>query len=98
MIRPSRRNDNWGRDIIEAMSFGKFIISTGFNDLFVQNNKNGIVVNKWDNKKITNILKFYLNNTEKFNKIKLYANLFAKEKFDAVQNATQVKKFFYSLF
>ena len=29
LIRPSRRNDNWGRDIIEAMSTAKFIISTG---------------------------------------------------------------------
>ena len=27
LIRPSRRNDNWGRDIIEAMSTGTFIIS-----------------------------------------------------------------------
>ena len=40
LIRPSRRNDNWGRDIIEAMSTAKFIISTG-NDNFFLTNKFG---------------------------------------------------------
>lgn len=98
LIRPSRKNDNWGRDIIEAMSLGKFIISTGFNDLFIKNNQNGIVVNKWEIKKLINIFKYYLKNIEKFNQVKLNANLFAKKNFNADKNANKVRDFFYSLF
>ena len=52
LIRPSRKNDNWGRDIIEAMSTGKFIVSTGLNEYFIKNNVSGIVISKWNNEEI----------------------------------------------
>ena len=44
LIRPSRKNDAWGRDIIEAMSAGLFIISTGKDEIFLKNKKNGILI------------------------------------------------------
>ena len=62
LIRPSRKNDAWGRDIIEAMSTGLFIISTGNDKVFITNKKNGIIVKNWDSKEVARIIKLYLSN------------------------------------
>jgi len=43
-IRPSLAGDPWGRDIIEAMAFGKPVIATGESEFYIQNNKSGFLV------------------------------------------------------
>ena len=98
LIRPSRRNDNWGRDIIEAMSTGKFIISTGNDNFFLTNKLNGIVVNSWNAVELKNTIKGYINNIDKFNNIKLNAYNFALKNFNAKNNSKCAKKFFLDIF
>jgi glycosyltransferase involved in cell wall biosynthesis len=44
LIRPSLFCDPWGRDIIEAMAFGKPIIATGHSQFYIENNTNGFLV------------------------------------------------------
>ena len=41
LIRPTRENNPWGRDILEAMAFGKTIISVGTYDKFIKNDLMG---------------------------------------------------------
>ena len=98
LIRPSRRNDNWGRDIIEAMSTGKFIISTGNDNFFLTNKFNGIVVNNWNVTDLKKIIKSYINNIDKFNNIKLNAYNFAIKNFNAKNNSKIAEKFFLDVF
>lgn len=44
LIRPSRRNDPWGRDVIEALSMGVPVIATGSSECFIKDGENGCLV------------------------------------------------------
>ena len=44
LIRPSRRNDPWGRDVIEALSMGVPVIATGSSECFIKDGGNGFLV------------------------------------------------------
>jgi len=98
LIRPSRRNDNWGRDIIEAMSTGKFIISTGKDSLFITHKINGIVTYKWDSEYLADIIFLYLQNNKKLCSIRKNACEFAIKNFNAKKNSQTAQKFFLEVF
>ena len=56
VLRPSRWDDPWGRDILDAFNSGVPCISTGkFNDLIV-NKKNGFYVENFEKKKVLKII------------------------------------------
>ena len=44
VLRTSRLNDPWGRDIIESMVTGRPIVATGLYDRFVEDGKNGFLI------------------------------------------------------
>jgi glycosyltransferase involved in cell wall biosynthesis len=44
LIRPSVRNDPWGRDVIEAMSMGVPVIATGTYEGFVKGGETGFLI------------------------------------------------------
>jgi glycosyltransferase involved in cell wall biosynthesis len=44
LIRPSRRNDPWGRDVIEALSMGVPVIATGSSECFIKDDENGFLI------------------------------------------------------
>ena len=48
LIRVCRRNNPWGRDIIEALTCGKPVIATGSYDKFVKDGTNGYLFPKFD--------------------------------------------------
>ena len=52
LIRPSRGNDPWGRDVIEAMAHGKPVIATGSYDRFVEDGINGYFFSEYDSQAI----------------------------------------------
>ena len=57
ILRPSRQNDPWGRDIIDACTAGVPIISTGnFNDIII-NNQNSYYVNNFNINKVFLLIK-----------------------------------------
>jgi glycosyltransferase involved in cell wall biosynthesis len=93
LIRPSRKNDAWGRDIIEAMSAGLFIISTGKEGIFLKNNINGILINEWKAKEVAEIIKLYTSKQNLFLSIKKKAKYYAKLNFDPTVHAKKVEDF-----
>jgi glycosyltransferase involved in cell wall biosynthesis len=44
LIRPSVRNDPWGRDVIEALAMGVPVIATGNSECFIKDGGNGFLV------------------------------------------------------
>lgn len=94
LIRPSRRNDPWGRDIIEGMSSGLLVIATGDNQVFIKNKINGLIFKTWDNKAISKVLKYYLNNKKELEKLKINAKEFAKREFDPKKQGQKTTEYF----
>lgn len=43
VVKPTRRDMPWGRDILEGMMAGKSVITIGTFEKFIQNNKTGII-------------------------------------------------------
>jgi glycosyltransferase involved in cell wall biosynthesis len=63
LLRPSRWNDPWGRDILDAFNSGIPCISTGCKNDIIVNNKNGFYVKKFNKKKVFKIIeKLYFDN------------------------------------
>ena len=52
LIRPSRKGDCWGRDIIEAMAAGLLVVATGKKKIFIRNKFNGLMFSDWEPKKL----------------------------------------------
>lgn len=52
LLKPTRLNNPWGRDILEALSFGKPVISIGNYKKFVETRKTGLLLKKYNAKKI----------------------------------------------
>ncbi len=50
VLRPSRTNSPWGRDIIEAFALKKPVIAIGEDNTFVKTGKTGILLNKYNEK------------------------------------------------
>ncbi len=53
LIRPSREYNPWGRDVLEALSFGLPVIATGTYDRFVENGVTGFLLDEFDPKNIS---------------------------------------------
>ena len=56
IVRPSKSNDPWGRDVIETMSHGKVIVATGFFDGFIKHQVNGFLIGEWDAEKVADVI------------------------------------------
>ena len=66
LIRLTRRNDPWGRDIIEALAFGKPVIATGTWDGFVKHYQNGFLVTPYS----TALVSHYLDKIKELPRVK----------------------------
>ena len=56
LIKLTREDNPWGRDIIEAIYLGLGIIATGQKSDLIKNNLNGFLLKKYDPKKISKLL------------------------------------------
>jgi glycosyltransferase involved in cell wall biosynthesis len=56
LIRPSRECNPWGRDILEALSFGLPVIATGTYNNFVESKVTGFLMNEFDPKKVADCI------------------------------------------
>jgi glycosyltransferase involved in cell wall biosynthesis len=81
LIRPSRGNDPWGRDVIEALSFGVPVIATGSYDKFVINNFNGHLIESFDPESIANIIFKLENDPNEWKKLSIHAKTHAQNLF-----------------
>lgn len=48
LVRPSRQDDPWGRDVIESLSYGIPVLTHGRYDGFVRHGENGFLLEGWD--------------------------------------------------
>ena len=48
LIKPTREDNPWGRDILEGMAWGKPVIALGTYNKFVENNMTGFLYSEWD--------------------------------------------------
>ena len=69
MIKLSRIYNPWGRDVLEAMSFGKPSVSCGTYKKFIKTNITGLLQKEYDPKKIARWLIEILNNKKKYKKM-----------------------------
>ena len=93
LLKPTRLNNPWGRDILEALSYGKPVISVGTYNKFVDNNKTGLLQSHFNAKEIANWLIKLQKSTsfqKKFNlecKSRIYAYCFPKKVSQYLLNA-----------
>ncbi len=70
VLRPSRWNDPWGRDVLDAFNAGVPCISTGnYNDIII-NKKNGFYVKNFDKIKVSELIKKLKKNKKNYFKIR----------------------------
>lgn len=86
VVRPSKENDPWGRDVIETMSHGKIIIATGHFDGFINNQINGFLVGEWDAENVADIITKVWADRQYYGRVCKNAYDFAKLEF-APKNA-----------
>ena len=100
MIKLARISNPWGRDVLEAMSFGKPSISCGTYKKFVQTDITGFLQKKYNPKKIAKWLIEILNNKKKYEKmskncIKISSN-FCSQKIQANKAETIWMNIFFT--
>jgi len=97
LIRLSRWNDPWGRDIIEAMAYGKPVIATGDYEGFIEHGVNGLLHSKYDAGKMVEDLVFLASHPEAVERMKKANIEKAKELFDGPSNAAKVAALYESI-
>ena len=81
LIRPSRDNDPWGRDVIEAATSGLPVIATGSYNEIIKNNKNGFLIENFDCSKIYKYLEILRNDKDMWNNYNKYSIKYIREKY-----------------
>ena len=81
LIRPSRQNDPWGRDVIEAARSGVPVLATGSYDGVVKPEKTGFLFPEFDASEMATKLVELLRNRERWFEISEAAKSFGEEQF-----------------
>jgi glycosyltransferase involved in cell wall biosynthesis len=97
LIRLSRWNDPWGRDIIEAMACGKPVIATGSYEGLVEHGTNGFLHAAFDAKTMVDHIAFLAGHSEAVELIGDANRKKAKRLFDGASNAAKVSFIYESL-
>ena len=98
LIHPSKNNDPWGRDIIEAMSLGVPVITHGSYDKFVKNNVTGILLNEWNLLNYVKKIEFLLLNRKVLHSMSEKSLAFARKNFSKKHYASKLQKIYIKLY
>jgi len=93
-VRPSLAGNPWGRDIIEAMAFGKPIIATGNSTFYVKPDKNGYLINPNEPEVMADKMYELINDKEKRKIMGENAHIIVKEKCDLNKYTHDLKKIY----
>ena len=97
VLRLSRQNDPWGRDIIEAITSGKPVLATGNNSTYVQQGLHGYLFEPYDPQAIAQKIRFLSQNDHIYEAI-CVANLkLGKELFYGPEVARQIEAIYISM-
>lgn len=97
LIHPSKNNDPWGRNIIEAMSLGLPVITHGKYDKFIKNNSTGILLKEWSLSNYVESIKFISSNKNLLNKWSTNSLSFAEKNFNKKKYSTKIKNIYLTL-
>jgi len=97
VIRPSRGKDPWGRDIIEAMAYGKPVIATGTYNRFVEDGVNGYLFPEYDPQAIAEKIVYLCEHQGMLRKMGSANREKAKALFDGTRNAESVAAIYDSV-
>lgn len=97
VLRLSRENDPWGRDIIEAITNGKPVLATGKNETYVQNGINGYLFEPYDAQAIAEKIFFLSQNRQAHEKIREVNLKKGRELFYGPEIAGQIEAVYRSL-
>jgi len=97
LIRLSRWNDPWGRDIIEAMAYGKPVLATGSYDKFVEDGVNGYLFPEFDPERIAKKIIYLSEHPEVVVRMRDNNINKAKRLFDGPTNSAKVAAIYDSL-
>lgn len=89
LIRPSRDNDPWGRDLIEAAACGLPAIATGSFDGCVRDGQTGVLLPEFDAQRVAEILCYLLASTEAWNTMSAAARRHAMRLFNGQGQASR---------
>ena len=97
LIRLSRWNDPWGRDIIEAMAYGKPVLATGAYEGFVEHGINGFLHPVFDAKEMMDKIAYLAGHPEVVDRIGRANREKAKRLFDAQANTARITSLYHSM-
>lgn len=97
VIRPSRGDDPWGRDVIEATSQGVPVIATGHYEGIIENMKSGILIGEYSKKKLFDSVNMLLSDMRLWEKMSRYAIEKSQKKYLGTEQATLVGNAYDSL-
>jgi glycosyltransferase involved in cell wall biosynthesis len=69
LVRSVRRAEPWGRDIIEAMTYGKLVIAHGSTETFIKNGVNGYLIPDFHPEEVAQRILTLIENPELYSKI-----------------------------
>jgi len=97
LIRLSRGNDPWGRDIIEALTYGKPVIAIGTYDTFVQNGVNGFLLVEFSATETAKRIVFLAEHPQVVERMRVANIEKAKKLFDGRTNGGKVAAIYDSI-
>tara|TARA_B100000963_G_C22489642_1_gene608647 strand:- start:206 stop:979 length:774 start_codon:yes stop_codon:yes gene_type:complete len=96
LLKPTRENNPWGRDILESLGMGKPVISIGTYNRFVVNNITGKLFREYDPFKIAEYLIYVSENKSTLIKYRNFCRKKILDTCDPRNNALEMLKFWIS--
>lgn len=94
MLRLSRENNPWGRDVLESLSFAVPVVSTGSYNGFIKNSVNGILISDYKISKLKDEIIKLIADKKKLKKMSSNCKKVILKKCDPEKNAKKL----YSIF
>ena len=97
LLRLTRDNDPWGRDVIEAMAMGVPVISTGEYEGFIKNGENGFVIPDYSTEAFVDKIQLLANDPSLRKEISQRCRENAKYLFNGQARAKEVEAIYTKL-
>lgn len=92
LIRPSRDNDPWGRDVIEASAAGVPVLATGTFEGVVQSGINGFLVDPYDAGRFADHIITLRSDADRWTQLSVAGQMIARKRFGGAHQAEQFSR------
>jgi len=98
LIKPTRENNPWGRDILESMSYGKTIASVGSYNKFVETGSTGLLQKNFDAEELALWLTQFIKNRTELHKMGENAKSRISTMCNPKEKAEELKNFWLEIY